>query len=267
VGRYTAGAVTSIAFDWQVPVVDGNVRRVLARVLLEPNPTEEWLWQEAERLLEPSRPGDWNQAVMELGATVCTPKNPSCASCPVSSHCAALEAGRVSSVPAPKARAVVKEIRAVALAAGTGGRYILEQRPKKGLLGGLHGFPVISHPPAPLLTLKTHLLAHKTAPDGLFALTGRVASLASTRQRSALSGGGAKRDQDALARLLHRFGLEARGRWAGTVSHTMTHRQIEIRVYALEYDGDGLERPDDVALSRLDKKILEVLEMGPLFEA
>jgi A/G-specific adenine glycosylase len=254
VGRYTAGAVTSIAFDWQVPVVDGNVRRVLARILLEPNPTDEWLWQEADRLLEASRPGDWNQAVMELGATVCTPKSPSCSSCPVSSHCAALEAGRVSGTPAPKARVVVKEIRAVALAAGTGGRYILEQRPKKGLLGGLHGFPVEgSDPPAPSRGVRTVIPVRRDE-----------RRLREARQQS--ERGGEKRDRDALSRLLERFGLEARGRWAGTVSHTMTHRQLEIRVYTLEHDGDGLENPDDVALSRLDKKILEVLEMGPLFE-
>ncbi len=234
VGRYTAGAVSSIAFSEAVPVVDGNVRRVLARILLEPNPTDEWLWQQADRLLEASRPGDWNQAVMELGATICTPKSPSCSSCPVSSHCAALEAGRVLGTPAPKVRATVTEIQAVALVAGKNGRYILEQRPKKGLLGGLHGFPVISHPPTP--------------------------SLASER-------GGARRDQDALSRLLQRFGLETRGRWAGTVSHTMTHRQLEIRVYTLEYNGDGLENPDDVAISRLDQKILQVISMGPLFEA
>jgi A/G-specific adenine glycosylase len=227
VGRYTAGAVTSIAFNEPVPVVDGNVRRVLARLLLEPNPTEEWLWKEAERLLERSRPGDWNQAVMELGATVCTPKSPSCTSCPVSSHCAAFEAGRVLGTPSPKARATVTEIHAVALVAGKNGQYILEQRPKKGLLGGLHGFPVAE-------------ISDATALEP---------------------------DQDALSRLLGRFGLKANGRWAGTVSHTMTHRQLEIRVYTLEYDGDGLENPDDVALSRLDKKILEVLEMGPLFQA
>ncbi len=230
VGRYTAGAVLSIAFAQPLPVVDGNVRRVLARVLLEPNPTEEWLWTEAERLLEKSHPGDWNQAVMELGALVCAPKNPSCTSCPVSSHCAALEAGRVSGTPAPKARTAVKEIRAVALAAGKNGRFILEQRPKKGLLGGLHGFPIEE-----------------------------IADIGE-------SSGARQPGQAARSRLLERFGLEANGRWAGTVSHTMTHRQLEIRVYALEYDGDGLEDPDDVAVSRLDQKILKVISAGPLFE-
>ena len=226
VGRYTAGAVLSIAFAQPVPVVDGNIRRVLARILLEPNPKEEWLWKEAEHLLEKSHPGDWNQSLMELGATVCTPKSPSCASCPVSNHCAAFEAGRVSGTPAPKARAAVKEIHAVALAAGKHGCYILEQRPKKGLLGGLHGFPI------------------------------EEISDASAREP----------DRDARSRLLERFGLNANGRWAGTVNHTMTHRQLEIRVYALEYDGDGLENPDGVAISRLDQKILRLLEPGPLFE-
>lgn len=233
VGRYTAGAVMSIAFEEPVPVVDGNVRRVLARVLLEPNPTDEWLWTRAEEILERSHPGDWNQALMELGATVCRPKSPSCPSCPVSGDCAAFQAGRVLGTPAPKARATVKAIRGVALAAGTGGRYILEQRPKKGLLGGLHGFPMeaIAHP-----------------------------SLTSER-------GEEEPDRDALSRLLERFGLEATGGWAGTVSHAMTHRRLEVRIYVLEHHGDGLRNPDGVALSRLDQKILNALEVGSLFEA
>ena len=225
VGRYTAGAVASIAFGEAVPVVDGNVRRVLSRVLFEPNPTEDWLWHEAERVLEPSEPGDWNQAVMELGATICTPKNPLCVTCPVSRHCKALEAGAVSSTPAPKPRAAVKTIHAVALVAGTNGRYVLEQRPRRGLLGGLHGFP-LEESPHPL---HSH-------------------------------------DDDALSRLLERFKLGPNGVWLGSVSHTMTHRQFEICVYTVQFDAPDLEHPADVALSRLDQKILGLLELGPLFQ-
>jgi A/G-specific adenine glycosylase len=223
VGRYTAGAVVSIAFGEAVPVVDGNVRRVLARVLFEPNPTEDWLWHEAQRILEPAHPGDWNQSVMELGATICTPKNPSCTTCPVSRHCKALEAGAVFSTPAPKPRAAVKTIHAVALVAGWNGRYVLEQRPKRGLLGGLHGFPLEESP-------------HSLHSD------------------------------DGLWRLLERFKLEPNGVWLGCVSHTMTHRQFEIRVYTVQYDAPDLEHPADVALSRLDQKILGLLESGPLFQ-
>jgi A/G-specific adenine glycosylase len=143
VGRYTAGAVASIALGLAVPVVDGNVRRVLARWLCEPKPSEDWLWAHSQQLLEKTRTGDWNQAIMELGATVCTAKNPSCASCPVSSQCQAFLSGRVGSVPAPKPRAVVKNIKAVALAIGNNEHYLFKQRAKKGLLGGLHGFPML----------------------------------------------------------------------------------------------------------------------------
>jgi A/G-specific adenine glycosylase len=143
VGRYTAGAVASIAFGLPVPVVDGNVRRVLARWLCEPTPSDDWLWAYTEGFLEKTRPGDWNQAIMELGATVCTPKSPSCGNCPVSSQCCAFLQGRVAGIPAPKIRTAVKEVKAVALVIGNNGRYLLEQRPKNGLLGGLHGFVLL----------------------------------------------------------------------------------------------------------------------------
>jgi A/G-specific adenine glycosylase len=221
IGRYTAGAVSSIAFGLPEPVVDGNVRRVFARWLLEPNPTEDWLWSQAENLLERSQPGDWNQAIMELGATVCVPKNPSCASCPVSSHCRAFLQDRVAGTPAPKVRAKVTEIRAVALVAGTfsmgaNGQFLLEQRPKKGLLGGLHGFP--------LEVIDSD--AAESDPNG------------------------------TLEKLLARFGLKPSGDWFGTVSHTMTHRQLEVEVYAVMLESASLVHPQDVALSKLDQKIL-----------
>ena len=229
VGRYTAGAVASIAFGLPVPVVDGNVRRVLARWFAQPHPGEDWLWTQAETLLDPTRPGDWNQALMELGATVCLPKSPRCPECPVSAHCDAFRTGRASSIPAPKARAAVKTVRAVAVVAHANGRYLLEQRPAKGLLGGLHGFPL--EPVAP----------------------------------------GEQDETAALERLTARLGLRDRPAFRGAVSHTMTHRQLEVRVHAvaLERDPDPgfgtLERPADVALSRLDQKILAVAYPGPLF--
>ncbi|XP_037093192.1 adenine DNA glycosylase-like [Pollicipes pollicipes] len=94
VGRYTAGAIASIAFGRPAPVVDGNVVRVLARLDAigapsDSKPVLERLWSTAGRLVPPDRPGDFNQALMELGATVCTPRAPSCAACPVRQMCAA----------------------------------------------------------------------------------------------------------------------------------------------------------------------------------
>jgi A/G-specific adenine glycosylase len=87
VGRYTAAAIASIAFNEPVAVVDGNVERVLQRVAGKRLAGEE-LWMEANRLLDAKRPGDFNQAMMELGATVCTPRSPACLKCPIVESCA-----------------------------------------------------------------------------------------------------------------------------------------------------------------------------------
>ena len=88
IGRYTAAAIASIAFDEPTAVVDGNVERVLERVVGERLPAKE-LWQTAQELVSPSKPGDFNQAMMELGATVCLPREPLCLACPVRELCAA----------------------------------------------------------------------------------------------------------------------------------------------------------------------------------
>lgn len=142
VGRYTAGAVLSLSCNAVLPVVDGNVRRVLARLFLQPHPTEAWLWDKAEALLETTQSGAWNEGLIELGAVICTPKKPRCADCPISSDCLAFKAARVSEVPAPKARVAAKRIHAVALLVTDGSRVYLEQRAPNGLLGGLHGVPL-----------------------------------------------------------------------------------------------------------------------------
>ena len=142
VGAYTAAAVVSIAYNLPHAVVDGNVRRVLARVYAEKNPLEDWLWTRADELLVREDPGSWNQAVMELGATVCTPKNPRCETCPIRLECAAFATRNPAEFPTPKARAKVKQVRAVALLIGNQNAVYLEQRPPSGLLGGLFGLPL-----------------------------------------------------------------------------------------------------------------------------
>ena len=83
VGDYTAGAVASIAFGERVPAVDGNVRRVFARLFDRAEPMAAWLRATAAQMVCAERPGDWNQALMELGATVCTPRSPKCGECPL----------------------------------------------------------------------------------------------------------------------------------------------------------------------------------------
>lgn len=142
VGEYTAGAVASIAFGEPVPAVDGNVRRVLSRLFDEPAPTVAWLRRTAGALLDPEQPGDWNEALMDLGATVCTPRNPDCAACPWARWCGAHAAGSQHERPERARRAAVPSERfAVAVVADACGRVLLVRRPGQGLLAGLWAFP------------------------------------------------------------------------------------------------------------------------------
>lgn len=161
VGPYTAAAVSSLALNERRAVNDGNVRRVLSRLYAEAQPSEPWVQQRADALLDPARPGAWNEAVMDLGATVCVPKSPACDRCPVSAHCAAYRLGRPSDFPAPKVRAPVREVRAVALLIGDAERAVLEKR-QGTLLGGLFGLPLEEvgegeKPRAALARLQTRL--------------------------------------------------------------------------------------------------------------
>jgi A/G-specific adenine glycosylase len=146
VGRYTANAIASIAFGESVPVLDGNVKRVLARLFnIGRNIAEAWtqrlLWSVAERLVPPRVPGEFNQAMMELGARVCTPRAPRCVTCPIRGGCEARALGRQSRLPVRRAKRPLPHHQIVAAAIEKNGRFLLGKRPPDGLLGGLWEFP------------------------------------------------------------------------------------------------------------------------------
>ena len=149
VGDYTAGAVASIAFGRVEPAVDGNVKRVLSRLydLEAPRPAD--LRERAAALVDPERPGDFNQALMELGATICTPRSPACPDCPVESLCLARARGTVALRPAPRKRAAVPSFELFTLVAlDRRDRVLLRRRPATGLLANLREFPSIDLDPA-----------------------------------------------------------------------------------------------------------------------
>ena len=147
VGEYTAAAVASIAFGVPVAVLDGNVERVLARLIALPdNPRAAGPRRElralAERELDPGRPGEFNQALMELGATVCAPRAPRCAECPLSGRCRALGLGTPEAYPVlPARRKQEREHRRVAVVR-RGGRLLVVRRPDSAeLLAGIWELP------------------------------------------------------------------------------------------------------------------------------
>jgi A/G-specific adenine glycosylase len=150
-GRYTAGAVASIAFGLPAPLVDGNVARLFARLFeVEGLPgereRESRLWALAGALVQGERPGDLNQALMELGATVCRPEAPMCLLCPVRRHCRALARGRVAQLPPPRVRRPPKALTLALAVWREGERVLLARREEKGLFGGLWELPAVELP-------------------------------------------------------------------------------------------------------------------------
>lgn len=145
IGPYTAGAVASIAYGSPVPAVDANARRVLARLMNEPEPSPRVLEERAGALVDPTDPGGFNQALMELGARICLPRAPRCGECPIPGHCRAREAGTQAVVPARRPRAPLPEYTeaCAGLVSGEGesSLVLLRRRPAGGLLGGMWEVP------------------------------------------------------------------------------------------------------------------------------
>ncbi|MCP3978746.1 MAG: A/G-specific adenine glycosylase [bacterium] len=146
VGRYTAGAISSIAFDREEAILDGNVRRVLSRLFAVGAPAaraERRLWELAGELVRGPRPGDLNQALMELGATVCRPRDPICATCPAGGDCRALALEQIERYPPPRPRPEIVAVRVGVAAVFRAGRVLLERPTQASPLRGTWDLPAI----------------------------------------------------------------------------------------------------------------------------
>lgn len=145
-GSYTAAAVASIAFGESVATVDGNVWRVLTRLACFSGTrnhlqTRKQVLRLAQNLLDQHHPGNFNQAMMELGATLCRPRNPACTDCPVSEFCGAFRSGTPEQWPQSAPKTYKPVIKAACGILKTGDSFLVVQRPLEGLLGGLWEFP------------------------------------------------------------------------------------------------------------------------------
>ncbi len=146
IGKYTAAAISSIAFGADEAVLDGNVKRVLARCfqyegLINTPEGEKELWQLAESLLPEGKAGNYNQAVMDLGAMICTPNHPACEKCPLVDICLSCKTNLQDEYPRLKEKAPVPHISVVAAIISKESKVLIARRPSKGLLGGLWEFP------------------------------------------------------------------------------------------------------------------------------
>jgi A/G-specific adenine glycosylase len=214
IGRYTAGAIGSIAFDLPEPIVDGNVARVLARVLAIATPlgardTERALWSAAEQWAEGERPGALNQALMELGARVCLPQRPRCGECPLAEACRARLEGLTETLPVAKPKLAPKPVALVALAAFAEDGSVWLQRGEQDLFGGLWSLPSAEG--------ETRAVAVQLAQSN--GLTGKLAARAQ-----------------------------------GSLKHVLTHRVLNVRVFVLRgAEGAGSATLKPVKLGQLDR--------------
>jgi len=180
IGAYTAAAIAAIAFGEPAAAVDTNIARVMARLHALKCPTRPEIDQLALGMMPADRPGDFVQAMMDLGATICRPKNPRCSACPLSPHCVAFASGEPEIFPQPRQRAARPHKHGIAYWIERGGSVWLVRRPAKGLLGGMAALPGtewVEAPPDPINTIGTvrHVFTHfsldlhvvpRSEPDG-----------------------------------------------------------------------------------------------------
>jgi A/G-specific adenine glycosylase len=148
IGAYTAGAIASIAYEQKAAIVDGNVARVLSRLCrIEADPKSprglKSFWEQAHTLLPRRHFGDFNQGLMELGATVCTPTRPNCHLCPLRTDCLAYAHDQVTAFPKLKTQIIYRTVRLSASLIARGHRFLMIQRPEHGVLRDMWEFPMV----------------------------------------------------------------------------------------------------------------------------
>ncbi len=231
IGRYTSGAIGSIAFDRPEPIVDGNVARVMSRLYAIETPigradTDRALWSEAEAWVQGTRPGALNQALMELGATVCTPRNPQCATCPLRQGCLALARDAVEHLPISRIKKAPRVVSWVALLASSDDARVWLARAGEGLFGGLWNLPMVEG---------SGRKRARTLMDTL-GLTGTLAP-----------------------------------RTAASIEHVLTHRHMRVQLWRVadaasaEHDSFRsvpVHTLDTLGISRLTLKLLAAAERG-----
>ena len=168
IGQSTANAISVFCYNHALPILDGNVKRILTRVFLITSPisekkTEQQLWQLSKDLLPSNNIPLYTQALMDLGATICTTKQAKCPICPLNNICQAFSKNKVSQIPVRSKRSSRKVVHWPVLIIKNGNDFLLEERPKKGIWGGLWCLPIIDEADqaqAILLKLGTHLPVH-----------------------------------------------------------------------------------------------------------
>jgi A/G-specific adenine glycosylase len=225
IGRNTAHAIAAFAYHQPVAILEANVKRVVARIFALENPSDAQLWGCAEALLNHAAPFDYNQAMMDLGSLLCTPKNPRCAACPANKICAGKTAPET--YPAPKAKKLVPTREVIIhVREDAQGRLFLEKR-DEALLGGLYGFPQVASRQSPVTSKKDK------------------------KKNSALTTGDWRLETSFLGTVTH---IYSHFKLIGTVMHTRAAGPSNSADWHTRAEIDALP------LSKLDHKVLALVE-------
>ncbi len=238
IGRYTLGAIASIAFDMNVPALDGNIKRVYSRIFDISKPVdapkgETLLWEMAGKCLPKKEAGDYNQALMDLGATICIPSNPRCLICPLMKMCQARENGTQNQRPVKTSKKDVPHYIHAAGVIVSRGRVLLAKRPSKGLLGGMWEFP-----------------NGRVSGNPLEGLAQALKTVYNLRLRT-------KRNSVQKTKAL------------GVVQHGYSHFKVAVYAFACELASDAkaenlkwisLKKLDQYPMGRIDRQIASILQ-------
>ncbi len=244
IGRYTLGAIASIAFGMDVSALDGNIKRVYARIFDVSEPVdsvagEKILWQLADENLPRGHAGDYNQALMDLGATLCVPKNPRCLICPVLALCRARQNGTQDARPVKSPKKDIPHYVHAAAVVIQRGRVLLAQRPSEGLLGGMWEFP-----------------------------NGRVDGDPAKGVARALREGYGLRVKNRAERKGSALLPCRRSAQLGTVHHGYSHFSVEVHVFCCELTSPAtgtnlkwvpLRKLDDYPMGKIDRQIARMI--------
>jgi A/G-specific adenine glycosylase len=229
IGKYTAGAILSMVYNKEAPILDGNVKRVLSRLFAvpgDPKKTEGLLWKISESLIPKGRSNSFNQAIMDLGAIICTPKDPLCHHCPLHRYCKAKASGNPGRYPSRAVKKTIPHIESISGVILNNGKVLLNQRPPKGLLGGLWEFPNWRNEESgrPRLRLRNHI----------------------------------KKEMG--------MNVEVKG-FVGTFHQSFSHFKLTLHVFncgATEGRGEGkwvaIKNLDQFAMSRIHRRIAEAID-------
>ena len=270
IGRYTAGAILSIAHNKHAAILDGNVKRVLSRLFaVSGSPaekeTEEALWRISESLVPGKRPGDFNQALMDLGSMVCTPRDPRCVKCPLRDECTGTASGNPERYPSRKIRKAIPHIEAVAGVIMKDGKVLVRQRAAEGLLGGLWEFPNWEVNPSAPRHKRRGLL--RVDPERRFVSPPSKTGLSAVERVKEKKDSSVRLRIRLSSRVKKEIGIKAEG-WEpiGVFQQTFSHFRLTLHVYRCEASqgeaaGEWVsaKKLDQLPMSRIHRRIAQTI--------